>query len=192
MYQIHSATLESGVLDDRAVMAALARLRGEGVRVGLSVSGPKQADVIRRALAVDVDGVRLFQTVQASWNLLERSAGAALSEAHALGLGVIVKEGMANGRLAARGSATLSAAREAALECVCVRLGAGRDALALAAILAEPWADVVLSGAATVEQLASNLHALDVNWDDEAAHALAVLVEEPAEYWTNRARLPWN
>ncbi len=192
VYQIHSATLESGVLDDRTVMGALARLRGEGVRVGLSVSGPRQGEVIRRALAVEVDGEPLFQTVQASWNLLERSAGAALAEAHALGLGVIVKEGMANGRLAARGYATLPAASEIALERVCDRLGARRDALALAAILAEPWADVVLSGAATCEQLASNARALDVSWDEGAAHALAVLVEDPTEYWATRARLPWN
>ncbi|MFO0957208.1 MAG: aldo/keto reductase [Isosphaeraceae bacterium] len=35
-------------------------------------------------------------------NLLERSAGDALAEAHAAGLGVIVKEGLANGRLTGR------------------------------------------------------------------------------------------
>jgi aryl-alcohol dehydrogenase-like predicted oxidoreductase len=40
---------------------------------------------------------RLFQTVQATWNLLERSAGAALAEAHAAGCGVIVKEAVPTG-----------------------------------------------------------------------------------------------
>ncbi len=41
------------------------------------------------------------------------------------------------------------------------RLGVGMDALALAAALAQPWADVVLSGAVTIEQLQSNVRALD-------------------------------
>src|SRR3954447_7958679 len=33
LYQIHSATLDSGVLADRAVLDELARLRGEGLRI---------------------------------------------------------------------------------------------------------------------------------------------------------------
>ena len=53
LYQVHSATLDSGVLEDRAVLAELARLRDEGVVIGLSASGPGQADTIRRALEVD-------------------------------------------------------------------------------------------------------------------------------------------
>src|SRR4029077_4362354 len=55
LYQIHSATLESGVLDDRAVLSELSALCDSGLTIGLSVSGPRQAEVIRRALAVRVD-----------------------------------------------------------------------------------------------------------------------------------------
>jgi aryl-alcohol dehydrogenase-like predicted oxidoreductase len=58
--------------------------------------------------------------------------------------------------------------------------------------LARPWADVVLSGAATVGQLVSNLRASAVAWDEEAEEALAHLREEPDVYWPFRARLPWN
>ena len=48
LYQVHSATLESGILADAAVLAELARLRAEdGLVIGMSVSGPRQADVIR-------------------------------------------------------------------------------------------------------------------------------------------------
>ena len=39
LYQIHSATLESGVREDRAVLEELFRLRATGVRIGLSVNG---------------------------------------------------------------------------------------------------------------------------------------------------------
>ncbi|HEX3629536.1 MAG TPA: aldo/keto reductase, partial [Candidatus Dormibacteraeota bacterium] len=75
LYQVHSATLESGILEDTAVLSALNALRGEGLVIGLSVSGPRQADVIRRALQVRVDGVNPFGCVQATWNILEPSAG---------------------------------------------------------------------------------------------------------------------
>ena len=40
--------------------------------------------------------------------------------------------------------------------------GTTPDALALAVVLAQPWVDVVLSGAATVGEIESNLAALSV------------------------------
>ena len=101
LYQIHSATMESRVLEDGALLAELARLRATGVSIGLTVTGPGQAQTIERAL--EVGG---FDTVQATWNLLERGAGSALRAAHAAGMGVIVKEPLANGRLTARGDVT--------------------------------------------------------------------------------------
>jgi aryl-alcohol dehydrogenase-like predicted oxidoreductase len=179
LYQIHSATLESGVLDDRAVLEELKRLRETGLAVGLTVTGARQAETIERALEIGI-----FDTVQATWNLLERSAGPMLAEAHAAGLGVIVKEALANGRLTARGDVSTL------LE-VAERRGAAPDALALAAALAQPWADVVLSGAATVETLQSNLTALGLELG-ELDPGLESLAEGPARYWDERAGLRWN
>ena len=168
LYQIHSATLESGVLQDQRVLTELNRLRESGLVIGLSVSGPRQAAVIRRALTVEADGVNPFQSVQATWNLLEPSAGPALAEAHAAGWGVIVKEALANGQLASR------------------------DAAAIAAALANPWVDTVLSGAVTTEQLRSNLRALELR---PSAAELEDLLKgaEPADlYWKERSALPWT
>ena len=179
LYQIHSATLESGVLDDKAVRDELATLRDSGIRVGLSVTGPQQAATIEHALHVGG-----FDAVQATWNLHERSAAGALARAHDAGLQVYVKEALANGRLTARGGPSLtSVARE---------LGVGADQVALAAALAQPWADVVLSGAATVAQLESNLGARRVSWDEELDARLAGLVEDPGAYWEARSALPWT
>ena len=58
--------------------------------------------------------------------------------------------------------------------------------------LAQPWADVVLSGAASGEQITSNLAARQVAWDGEAAEALDRMAEEPGAYWRTRAELVWN
>jgi len=180
LYQIHSATLESGVLDDPEVREELARLREEGVRVGFTTTGPRQAATIERAL--EVGG---FDAVQATWNLHERSATAALAAAHDAGLGVIVKEALANGRLTTRGDTgpLAQAARER---------GTTPDALALAAVLAQPWVDVALSGVATVDTLHSNLAALDVAWDPELEERLAGLAEPAEAYWERRGELAWN
>src|SRR4029450_291304 len=46
LYQIHSATLDSGVLEDRAVLAELARLRDGGLVIGLSSSGAGPGDTL--------------------------------------------------------------------------------------------------------------------------------------------------
>ena len=168
LYQIHSATLESGVLEDRAVLAELNRLRERGLRIGLSVSGPRQAEVIERALAVAVDGVNPFQSVQATWNLMEPSAGPALAEAHAAGWGVIIKEALANGRLA------------------------DRDTVAIGAALANPWADVVLSGAVTRDQLLSNVQAPQTHPMDAELSSLEQLAEPRDQYWRERSQLHWT
>ena len=192
VYQIHSLTPDSPALDDRHLLAALAALKQAGVRIGFSTSGPEQASVIARALATTVDGVRLFDTVQATWNLLERAAGPALADARAAGLGVIVKEALANGRLTDHDRDPDFAVQRAALQAQARRWGTTPDALALAAALAQPWADVVLSGAATAAQLRSNLQALVVPWDDEAEATLEALAEGSDAYWQRRQRLAWS
>jgi aryl-alcohol dehydrogenase-like predicted oxidoreductase len=192
LYQIHSATLDSGVLENREVLDELARLRSNGLKIGLSLSGPRQGETLRRAMTVLVDGRRLFDCVQATWNLLERSAEPALREAHEAGLGVIVKEALANGRLTARNSDPDFAPRRRLLQEVADLLGVSVDALALAAVLARPWVDVVLSGAATVDQLRSNAAAPGVRWESESDDALRPLAEDAEGYWAARGQLPWN
>lgn len=185
LYQIHSVTPDSPALADKELHAKLAELAATGVTIGFSTSGPAQADAIRAALAVTVDGEPLFRTVQSTYNALETSAGLALAEAHDAGLTVIVKEGMANGRLAEPYAPD-------ALKAVAEETSLGTDAIALALILREPWAGVALSGAATAGQLASNLHAAVVDLDDDQLARLGALAEDPHAYWEKRGQLPWH
>jgi aryl-alcohol dehydrogenase-like predicted oxidoreductase len=180
LYQIHSATRESGVLDDQTVLAELEALRDSGVAVGLTVTGPDQAGTIEAAMALGG-----FDTVQATWNLLERSAEPALERAHAAGMGVIVKEALANGRLTARGD-------DGKLSAIARELGVPEDSLAIAAALSRPWAGVVLSGASTKAQLESNLAALELDFGEEVERRLGELAEDPGEYWSRRSALAWT
>ena len=188
LYQIHSATLESGVLGDREVLRELVRYREAGLVVGLTVSGPRQAELIRVALDAAVDGVNPFSSVQATWNILEPSCGPALAEADDAGWGVIVKEGVANGRLTPYGTYP----RRPPLRNIAERHHTSADQVALAAALAQPWADVVLSGAVTVDELGSNVAATRLVLGQAELDGLAELAEPPDEYWRARSELPWT
>ncbi|WP_432018578.1 aldo/keto reductase [Streptomyces sp. 1222.5] len=185
LYQIHSVTPDSPALTDKELHARLAEAAAGGLTVGFSTSGPAQAEAVRAALAVTVGGEPLFRTVQSTYNALETSVAPALAEAHEAGLTVIVKEGMANGRLAAPHAPE-------ALRAVAEESGLGCDAVALAWILRRPWTGVVLSGAATLDQLVSNLHAPAVDLDEEQLARLDALAEEPGAYWERRGHLPWH
>jgi aryl-alcohol dehydrogenase-like predicted oxidoreductase len=175
LYQVHSLTPDSPLFGDLALQDALASLP---VRVGFSTSGPDQASVVRRALALERHGQPVFTAVQSTWNLLEPSAGPALAEAHAAGAHVLVKEALANGRLAVEPPEPVVALAKS--------LETGPDAVALAAALTQPWVDTVLSGAAGTHQLASNLTALSVPQVE-----LPAIAETPAEYWKHRSALAW-
>lgn len=192
LYQIHSATIDSGVLDDTGVLGELAQLRDKGLVIGLSLSGPRQAETLRKAMNIRVGSRALFGAVQATWNLLEPSAGVALQEANEAGMGVIVKEALANGRLTTRNNEPAFRAKRLLLEETAGELGVSIDALALAAVLAQPWASVTLSGAANPDHLRSNLAALALNWDEEIGERLRPLVEPPSTYWATRSKLAWN
>jgi aryl-alcohol dehydrogenase-like predicted oxidoreductase len=205
LYQIHSVTAESKTLEDDALIDAIARLRERGIRPGLSVSGAGQDVAIRRSLEVRRDGERVFDSVQATWNLLERGAESALEDAHGAGMRVVVKESLANGRLtgeAERG--TMEAGKEnrndgeifspplARLREVAEARGTTIEMLALAAALARPWADVVLTGAATVEQIQSNVAALELAYDAELEEQLRSVSIPSGEYWRARSSFRWN
>jgi len=193
LYQIHSATLESGCLDDARLLAALVegRERGAYGAVGLTLTGPRSAATLERALAVRANGIRVFDVVQATFNLLEPSLAEALFAAHAEGLGVIAKEVFANGRLSPANDRSEDAALCATLERTAAAAGLTIDRLAVAWVLSHPFVDVALSGAATPAQIASHAAATGRTLPESAIAAVAPLAEAPERYWSIRASLPW-
>ncbi|TDC87380.1 aldo/keto reductase [Actinomadura sp. 7K507] len=184
VYQVHSLTGDSPLFQDVRLQEALAESAADGVQVGFTTSGPRQPETIRRAMELEVSGQRLFSTVQSTWNLLETSAEEALREAHGAGLRVLVKEVLANGQLAVR--------PPAAVRTVASGKGVQPDALALAAALSRPWADIVLVGAVSTTQLVANLAATEVDLDEDEVETLSGLGVPPESYWADRGALPWT
>jgi aryl-alcohol dehydrogenase-like predicted oxidoreductase len=176
IYLVHSLTLDSPALTDAVLLERLGRIADQGVRVGLSTSGPRQGETLQSAMALGGP----FSAVQSTWNVLEPSAAAALEQAHEAGWFVAIKEAVANGRLTPR-------AGDTAFNRFAASRGVSPDALAIGAAASMPWADVVLSGAATADQLTSNLAYADPG----PVEPLRAFAEEPDAYWSERAALPW-
>jgi aryl-alcohol dehydrogenase-like predicted oxidoreductase len=194
LYQIHSVTAEGKTLEDDALIDAIARLRERGIRAGLSVSGAGQNIAIRRSFEVRRDGERVFDSVQATWNLLERGAESALQAAHDAGMRVVVKESLANGRLtqANRDDGDVLYPAVARIRELAESRGTTVETVALAGALAQPWANVVLSGAATVGQIRSTVAAADFSYDTELDEQLRSVSVTPEEYWHARSSFKWN
>jgi aryl-alcohol dehydrogenase-like predicted oxidoreductase len=192
LYQIHSATVDSGVFRNGPLLAALVAARRDGAvrALGLTLSGPESAAALELALEARVDGESVFDVVQATFNPLEPSLAGRLAAAHDAGLGVIVKEAHANGRLTDANDRPDDAALLARLH----RIGGGRpiDRMAVAFALAHPFVDVVLSGAAAPAQLASHVAAAETPLDRATCDALVDVAEGPAAYWRTRGTLPWT
>lgn len=194
LYQIHSVTAESKTLEDDALIDEIAGLRERGIRAGLSVSGAGQDVAIRRSLEVRRDGERVFDSVQATWNLFERGAESALQDAHAAGMKVVVKEALANGRLSHenRDSDSVLFPAVTRIRELAESRGITVETLALGAALARPWADVVLTGAATVGQIQSNVGALEFAYDAEIEEELRSVSIASDEYWRARSAFRWT
>lgn len=193
-YQIHSVTGESKTLEDARLIDAIARLKEKGIRPGITTSGAGQAAAIRKCLNVRRDGELVFDSVQATWNLLERSAESALNEARDAGLKVIIKEALANGRLteASIDEDSALAPFVARLRAIARNRSTRLETLSLGVALKRSWANVVLSGAATVDQLVANTQARDFHSDADLEQIMNELTIKPADYWNARSGFAWN
>jgi len=173
LYLVHSVTPDSTALADAELLDRLRGLKAGGVRVGLSTSGPHQGEVVRSALEIEDSP---FTVLQSTWNLLEPSVAPALQTAHDAGWTIVVKEALANGELARAESGSRLEA---------LASGTPSDVFALGAALAQPWADIVLSGATTLAHLRRGARARPVDTSGE-------LATDPIDYWRRRSERPWR
>ena len=192
-YQVHSATFESGVLENIDVLNQLYRIKKEtGLRIGITTSGKNQKEVLAAALKVAVGGDLLFDSFQVTYNLFEQSTFSVLKEIINQSKTLIIKEALANGRIFE--SEKFPHYQEAydLLNKLSKKHNVSCDAIALRFVMDSLEPTYVLSGAVNMEQLKGNLKALNFELSEEALGLLKLAMVSEEFYWNDRSSLPWN
>ena len=185
VYQIHSATIESGVLENDKVLKKLADIKkNTGLSIGLTTSGPQQSEVLNEAMQIKINGQVLFDVFQVTYNIFEQSTYSILTELLKKGKKVIIKEGVANGRIFTNTSTILNE--------LATKYNVDIDAIALRYIIDSLNPSVVLSGAFSKKQLKDNLKVLDFHLSQKEVNALKKLKKESQHYWKERKSLTWS
>lgn len=185
VYQIHSATLESGVLENSKVLKKLAQIKQEtGLSIGLTTSGPNQSTILQEASEIKINQQYLFDVFQVTYNVLEQSTFETLTNLIQLGKKIVIKEGVANGVIFKNCPPLLNDLAD--------KYNVGIDAIALRFIIDTLQPYIVLSGAFSKDQLTDNLKALQLELTPNEIISLKTLGTKPENYWANRKSLAWN
>lgn len=193
VYQIHSATLETGVLKNEAVLNKLAFLKTEyNIKIGITTTGVNQVEVIKEALDVVVDGMPLFDAFQITYNVLDQSLGVVSKELKQQGKQIIIKEALANGRFFRNSNYSHYNNLYNILDELAIKYKTTVDVLLLNFCTQTIPESIVLSGASNSEHLKSNekMNAFKLSYDD--LEKLKAFQIEPSLYWKERKQLNWN
>lgn len=193
MYQIHSATPDSGVLNNQGVLDKLFELKEQfGIEIGLTTSGLTQNATIQQALKITNQGKPLFTIFQVTYNVFEQSIADSIALLKNQGARIIIKEGLANGRIFTCADFPQYAPAYALLERLAGKYHVGVDAVALRFCIDALRPLYVLSGAATIVQLKENLLAETFTLQSEELEELKSIHVASEAYWNERKQLKWN
>lgn len=193
VYQIHSATLETGVLENKEILAHLAFLKKEhNLKIGLTTTGTNQVAVIKKALTILVDGASLFDVFQVTYNFLDQSLLTIIDELHEQSKTVIIKEALANGRIFRNKKYPHYDKMYSVLENLSKKHDVGADAIALQFCLQTIPKSTVLSGASDNNQLKENVKANSFSLTSNEVEQLKSQKISPEFYWQERKELQWN
>lgn len=193
VYQIHSATLETGVLDNEAVLNQLDFLKKEHhLEIGITTTGANQKSIIRNALDVTVGGQQLFDAFQVTYNMLDQSLGEISWELVQQEKRIIIKEALANGRVFRNKTYKHYNKLYDELECLSRKYKVGVDAIALQFCGQTLPTSIILSGVSNTTQLRENLKLNTFHLSEEEIQQLASFRIDPKDYWEERKQLEWN
>ena len=193
VYQIHSATLETGVLENKAVLERLAVLKQEhNIEIGITTTGANQTEVIKKALAVSIDGKPLFDAFQVTYNILDQSIATVLSELIRQNKTIIIKEALANGRLFRNEDYKHYTDLYTTLETIAKKHHVGVDAIALKFCEQTIPNSIVLSGVSNSGHLEANLKLNTIILSDDELATLKSFKINTIDYWKERKALAWN
>lgn len=193
IYQIHSATFESGVLENSEVLNKLFEIKNKtGLKIGISTSGENQSEILKFASQIKIKDTFLFESFQVTYNLLETSTHKVLRNLIEKGRVVIIKEALANGRIFRNANYSHYENMFAFLETLCEKYQVSMDAIALRFVIDHLQPEIVLSGASTNDQLFENLGALKFKLENQELMALKEYAIDSKLYWNERKKLNWN
>jgi len=193
VYQIHSATLETGVLNNEEVLNRLAFLQREHhIEIGITTTGTNQTEVIKKALDVSVNGKQLFDVFQVTYNVLDQSLNSISEELMQQDKRIIIKEALANGRLFRNERFSHYNGLYKTLEALALKHQVATDAIALKFCQQSIEDSLVLSGASHKAHLESNIKANVIVLTEDEMMSLKDFKISTTNYWQERKQLVWN
>jgi aryl-alcohol dehydrogenase-like predicted oxidoreductase len=193
IYQVHSATFDSGILKNKDVLKRLFELKEQtGLQIGITTSGAHQTEIIEAALKIKVEKTDLFDSYQVTYNLLEPSTHGILKELLKRGKTVIIKEALANGRIFKSKNFSQYQKLYTVLDSLAKKYQVGADAVALRFVIDHLSPTLLLSGAANKEQLEENIKAKCFKLEEKELKKLHSFKIDPQEYWKERGSLSWQ
>ena len=193
VYQIHSATIATGVLENQAVLEQLSSLKKEHhLTIGLTTTGENQVEVLKRALDVHIEGTQVFDLFQVTYNCLEQSLQKISQELIQQEKTIVIKEALANGRIFKNKNYQQYSLLYKTLANLAQKYEVGIDAISLKYCAQKIPKSTILSGASTIRQLQENLKA-DTFMLSRKDLTLLDAFKTPAHYyWSERKKLTWN
>ncbi|MGI9550551.1 MAG: aldo/keto reductase [Aurantibacter sp.] len=192
-YQIHSATFESGVLTNMPVLNRLAELKKTyDLRVGITTSGPNQLEVLKKALEVEIAGLRLFEVFQVTYNILDQRIAELFSDSLVKDQRFVIKEALANGRLFPNKRYKHYHSLYEYLKTLSGKYGVNVDAIALRFCEDTLKPFKVLSGASNKQHLEDNLKMNQFELTKQELQSLEQFKVSSEFYWNERSALAWN
>ncbi len=193
VYQIHSATFETGVLKNEAILNRLAELKEQhNLLIGLTTTGANQVEVLKEAIEIELDGKQLFDVFQVTYNIFDQSLAEIADKFSNQNKKLVIKEALANGRIFPNDKYPNYATTYRLLSRLVEKYKVGIDAIALRFCVDSVSIDKVLSGASNEQHLSDNLRAQDFRLEEKDITALKKLAISPAQYWQERKQLNWN
>ena len=193
VHQIHSATLQTGVLENKDVLDYLMKLKNENnIKIGITTTGDNQLEVIKKAMEIHFNGHFLFDLFQATYNILDQSLLKIKDQLLVAGRTIVIKEALANGRLLRSKTYQHYNKVYDALEKLAAKYEAGVDAICLNYCLQTMDDSIVLSGVSNIKQLKENLKVNHFKLSESDLHQLSLYCQNPVYYWSERNQLVWN
>lgn len=192
-YQIHSATLDTGVLNNKDVLNHLYSIKKQfSIKLGFTSSGENQNEIIKTALGITVNNEVLFDSLQVTYNVFEQQFDEIIELVKAKNIEVIIKESLANGRIFRNARFPHYNSLYDYIDVLSKKYNVGADAIALRFVIDALNPSIVLVGASNINQLKSNLLSKSFILTDFEIEKIRSLKIDSLFYWTERKNLEWN